>query len=122
MKLEDLLRHIADNIESGRAAFSGINCPEGDCGSLIWVCPDKFSLKPETHIVNGFEVPAPMSKEPVYCERYCFPDFTSKTFYHNYEWGNYEADRALFEREVCFSTPEAAAANAKAMLGIDPNT
>lgn len=76
----------------------------------------EFRIEPETHIVNGFEVPAPnenSTQSVLYVP--CF---------HN-SCGHFSVicgTQTLICRKVLFETPEAARANALAMLGIDPST
>lgn len=122
MKLENLLRHIADNEEAGLDWCAGLNFKLG--GGPNWEDvidnPEWFSLKPKTRMVNGFEVPAPMSKKPANGQTYFSTYFENESYVGDYSWANDDVDNLLFKRNICFSEPEAAAANAKAMLGIDP--
>lgn len=79
----------------------------------------KYRIKPRTHIVNGFEVPAPI-------EEYTGP----RTVYVPHFWyDNWSAEitgagviKRLIERRAAFETREAARANSLAMVGIDPST
>lgn len=123
MKLQDLLRHIADNEENGRDWYAGLDFKPS--GGPSWEdvinTPKWFSLKPKTHTVNGFEVPVPVIGEPKDGARYFSVNFEGGDFCANYDWVGDLVDCNLFRRNLCFSTPGAAAANAKAMIGIDPN-
>ena len=123
MKLADLIRHIADNEEAGNDRYSGLDfSPNGAPNwSDVIDNPEWFSLKPKTHTVNGFEVPAPMSEEPEIKDKYFIPDLKCDYFVFGYQYADDATDRLLFERGLCFHTEAAAAANAKAMLRIDPN-
>lgn len=122
MKLEDLLRHIADNIENGRQPFIGLDHPFiADQHEKLFLYPEKFSLAPRTHVVNGFKVPAPEIKEPKHKDKYWASDYTEEDWACNYVWQGLEFDRLAFERRSVFLTKEAAVANAKAEKGIDPD-
>lgn len=80
-----------------------------------------FRIKQKTRMINGFEVPCAMDKEPEHCQEYFMPrldvdDFYITSFY-NCGW-----DEKNFKRGICFTNKEDAIAVAKAMLGIDPNS
>lgn len=124
MKLHELLRHIADNEENGKDWYEGLrfNPNGGPNWEDVVDNPDLFSLKPKNHAVNGFEVPVPMSEKPKNGEEYYCASCDGEEYYIGYSWENDSADKRFFSRGLCFSTLEAAAANAKAMIGIDPNT
>ena len=76
---------------------------------------------PETIMVNGFEVPAPVDVEPNKGERYFVPNPAHKGFVHSYIWEGDDYDYTLLPRKIIHSTRENAIAHAKAMLGIDPS-
>lgn len=80
-----------------------------------------FRIKPKTRMINGFEVPCAMDKEPEHNQKYFIPALDVHDFYvislYNCGW-----DTQNFKRGLCFSNKEDAIAAAKAMLGIDPNS
>lgn len=80
-----------------------------------------FRIKPKTRMINGFEVPCAMDKEPREGDSYYYSDIT---LYELYSKGTYNSawDKKNFDRGICFSNKENAIAVAKAMLGIDPNS
>jgi hypothetical protein len=80
-----------------------------------------YRIKLKTKIINGFEVPMPMDKEPKQRSKYYYPCLVSNEFYSE-EVFSLKWDTKNFERGVCFSNKEDAIKTAKAMLGIDPNT
>lgn len=83
---------------------------------------EMYRVKKPTHMVNGFEVPAPdvtTHTRPLPDEIYC-PDPVGRAYYYAFYLidGGYGLG---IERGIAFSNREDAVANAKAMLGIDPN-
>lgn len=69
MKLEELLRHVADNVENGRNAGHGLimyNEPSvaDHPTQITWVRSEAYSLAPRMVRINGMEVKAGMSKAP----------------------------------------------------------
>lgn len=81
---------------------------------------DIIGMYPETRIINGFEVPAPESKEPEYGARYYLAAPDSIHFYGAYAWSRHELNNIWLKRGLVFLNEEDAVTNAKAMLGIDP--
>lgn len=81
--------------------------------------PEQFSLAPRTHMVNGFEVPSPESEEPE--GEYFIPDIDHVSYCYAGVWSDHRLDEMRLERGLIHLTDEAAIANAKAMLGIDPS-
>lgn len=81
---------------------------------------DLFMLK-KTHTVNGFEVPAPMREAPEKQQKYYVPYPAGIVFCDYFYWIADANDIRMLERGLAHSTPEAAIANAKAMIGIDPH-
>ena len=79
-----------------------------------------YRRKPRTRVVNGFTVPAPIQEMPKNGDRL----FYIHLFYSDwcFEACFSRSDEIYYSRGLLFSTKEAAIANAKAMLGIDPNT
>lgn len=121
-----ILRHIADNIEKGLDYCDGLFFLGGKIThtSIDWNNLLKHSsyvsLAPKTHIVNGFEVPAPMSEKPDTGRIYYVPMPCDDDWVEGYTWYEDSCDNKQFVRGLCYTTKEAAAVNAKAMVGIDP--
>lgn len=82
--------------------------------------PERFSLAPRTHMVNGFEVPAPEVEALTKGQKYFFGYGKLEEWFGWYFWRDDCMDRRMLNGKNVFLTPEAAIANAKAMLGIDP--
>ena len=122
MKLQDLLRHIADNVENGRDKGAYLFYKGGKFqGGLPDLSQhEHFSLAPRTHVVNGFTVPAPESTERNMGSLYYIPDASEKNWFMEFEWENDEADDRNLKRGLIYVTPRHAIANAKAMRSIDP--
>lgn len=121
MKLQDLLRHIADNVENGKKWGCGLSCPT-HFKSLGEVCENshRVELAPRTHVVNGFTVPAPEVQTLTKNDSYYMPDASIRVWFVEYAWFKDSSDKRFLERGLVHLTKEAAIANAKAMLGIDP--
>jgi hypothetical protein len=123
MKLEDLLRHIADNIENGKEWFVELECKNlGNRPTWDDVVDhhDWFKLAPRTHMVNGFEVPAPDTVKPQKYTAIFNGDPSMKGWCIETAWHGTEIDLRMLERGNVFLTREAAIANAKAEKGINP--
>ena len=93
---------------------------------LTKVCPNfvygiELRIAPETIIVNGFEIEAPMKEVPYIDEPVFFSDATHPLFCDGCKWGASEFHLNLLARGLCHKTRAAAIAHAKAMIGIDPN-
>lgn len=82
---------------------------------------DIIGMWPKTRVINGFEVPAPETTAPDDLSVYFTPNVLIKEFYSVMPWSNEcEWDKRVLSRGLVFLTKEAAIANAKAMIGIDP--
>ncbi len=120
MKLQDLLRHIADNVENGKDWCDGlVSDKPWSMKEDVMTNYHTFELAPRTHDVNGFTVPAPEVKKPD--GGYFYPKLEDDEYYWDADWDSHELDELRLERGLIHLTKEAAIANAKAMLGIDPN-
>ena len=123
MELQDLLRHIADNVENEKHWVTGLTYDNPNARPVwddVAENHDRFKLAPRTHDVNGFTVPAPEVEGLDKGQEYFFPCANHKEWVGWYFWSNDKCDTLLLERRSVFLTQEAAIANAKAMLGIDP--
>jgi hypothetical protein len=121
----ELLRHVANNLESGRAAGFGLQC-EGDYSRAIVMTdmnlcdPESYTLAPRTHEVNNFTVPAPMSVDPIVGVVYYTAAPPSRDLTGSVLWSGSEYCLLMLTRRVLFATKAAAQQNALAMLGRDP--
>ena len=134
--IADVLRAIADVL---RAIADGVPLSEFEvtCNDLCWFnvkdakMTDWFFRDPQqwlvrrrkqrTHVVNGFTVPAPMDKELSSGDNYFVPSLVEDTYVAKHCWADYSCELAWLQRGLLFETKEAAIANAKAMLKIDPS-
>jgi hypothetical protein len=82
---------------------------------------DIIGMYPETRIINGFEVPEPEKKAPKYGTTYYLATRTMRHFHSSENWDGGSIDKLWLERGLVFLNKEDATANAKAVLGIDPN-
>ena len=120
MKLQDLLRHIADNVENGKDQLDGLISPPLANYRDVFTNSDAFSLAPRTHVVNGFTVPAPEVDALALDDVYFIGEPSSVDWHTEYTWYADNSDKRFLERGLVHLTKEAATANAKAMLGIGP--
>lgn len=74
----------------------------------------------ETIIINGFEVPAPETKELERGTKYYLVSLDKKLLYSYVTWDDRGRAKLWLERGLVFLNREDAIANAKAKLGIDP--
>ena len=82
----------------------------------------EFRRNPRTRVVNGFTVPAPIQETPEESDELWVPAISSKTWAGCILYASRaEYDELCYSRGLLFTTKEAAIANAKAMVGIDPN-
>jgi hypothetical protein len=79
----------------------------------------QYRIKPKTHIVNRFEVPLGDTEFEIY-EKYFYPALDLVDIVDWHRFGNDSIDRLFISLGIAFKTKEAAIANAKATLGIDP--
>ena len=103
-------KDVWDNMGNGTKWGSWIHNPEE------WL----VRRKQRTHVVNGFTVPAPMDKEPEQESLYYMASPQDLEFSRADMWFGKNYEKRSFARGLCFATKEAAIANAKAMLKIDP--
>ena len=119
----EILRAIADGVPLSEFETKA---PDGLWGEISYanfvITPHEWAVrrKPRTHVVNGFTVPAPMDKAPEFGDMYFIPDVADEIFYAKVQWQKDSQDMRWLKRGMLFATKEAAIANAKAMLKIDP--
>ena len=114
MSLDEAIAHAKE-----KATELGGNCGENHAQLAKWLEEYK-KLKPKTIMVNGFEVPEPLSLISK-GETYSIPAIDSEYLCSTTNWYDGPGDIMFMERGMCHSTPEAAIAHAKAMLGIAPS-
>lgn len=98
-------------------------CESGRHAASIAKEPTDFDIVgmwPETRILNGFEVPSPETEELNYGTEYYLASILAEHFYRDEVWGGYYNDKLWLKYGLVFLNREAAIANAKAMLCIDP--
>lgn len=130
MNTVELLRHVADNIDNKRVANHGLLFSGGSCAApvglldinIIWNMASSYTLAPATHTVNGFEVAKSISVQPSEGDITHLADQVGVRYHNQNRWTGSNFDYRMFNRGLLFATPEDAAANAKAMLGIDPTS
>ena len=121
MKLQDLLRHIADNVENGESWTKGLAIPEKlTTVQEVWCNHFSIELKPRTHVVNGFTVPAPVGGDLGGVQGCWLTDITCPEWAYGVCWVGDNQQTDWLNRGLIHLRKEAAIANAKAMLGIDP--
>ena len=129
----EILRAIADGVPlsefEGRIVNKDPDCfdlPFEEVGKvlLLGMFTDTNMIevrrKQRTHVVNGFTVPAPMDKEPSTGDFYFTPNPYVEDYCTKNTWADFKCEKLWLKRGLCFATKEAAIANAKAMLKINP--
>lgn len=81
---------------------------------------DIIGMYSRSRIINGFEVPMPEKDAPVRGVIYYTADASDKEFCLDFLWDDDSFDNRVLKRGLVFLNKEDAAANAKAMVGIDP--
>ena len=104
-------KDVWDNMGNGTKWGSWIHNPEE------WL----VRRKQRTHVVNGFTVPAPMDKEPAIGDSYFTMSPYVSEYYSENLWSGFQCEKLWLKRGIVHATKEAAIANAKAMLKIDPS-
>ena len=99
-------------------------CPEGRYNPELqelhhW---DIVGMYPETKVINGFEVSAPETEELECGTRYYVASREGRLFHFCAIWDDHDMDKLWLGRGLVFLNKEDAIANAKAILGIDPNS
>ena len=120
----ELLRHVADNLEAGRAAgigllFNECSLVSTSISNIWWGKSNLYTLAPRTHEVNGFTVPAPIDVEPDYGIIYYVLRLDADDLSYPKSWEGDTFDKRSFNRGLCFSTRKAAQQNAITMTGRD---
>ncbi len=121
---------MADNVEAGRSYGHGLRYSTEyhgtgeveEQGLLNFLAPHWYELKPKTRIINGFEVPAPETKELSHGEGYYIPSLANGGKFIASAWSCDSADTRALKRGLVFLRKEDAIATTNAMLGIDPKT
>ena len=117
----ELLEHVLENRKSGRAAGHGLLL-DGEISSAVSVFNmglyEGYAIAPRTHEVNGFTVPAPETEAPQ--DEYFIANIGAVEFHQSSYWADHNLDSRRLKRGLIHLAKEAAIANAKAMLGIDP--
>ena len=118
----EVLRAIADGVPLSEFEASWCGGAWQKPINLDWFWePDSWKIrrKPQYIMVNGFKVPKPLDGLKMH-ECYFLVSPEHEDFQEDYDWEDGLEDRRWLERGLIHSTPESAAAHAKAMLGIDP--
>lgn len=98
-----------------------VDVPEVYEKGVDTIVKDTTIPKSNTHIVNGFLVPAPMSTEPDDQEKVYTPNHRDDTGITWMAWnGSSRYHMNLFKNKQIFSTKEEAIANQQAQASIDP--
>lgn len=82
---------------------------------------EEYRIAPETIIVNGFEIEAPMKEEPEIDDIVHIADPVNDFLCDYFNWNGSSFFCNVLARGLCHKTRAAAIAHAKAMIGIDPN-
>ena len=83
---------------------------------ILWYPTVQYRHKPETILINVFEVPKPLSVAPDKGIRYYFPSFLNDESYDSFLWDNHLMDTKMLAKGLIHLTQEAAVVHAKALL------
>jgi hypothetical protein len=129
MKLEELLRHVADNVENGRELSNGLLYNGSPSISKIGITsldlgkPELYTLAPRMVRINGIEVKAGMSEAPYGGDYYISGFNHGRPEYMQYTWNGNNSDKLRLESGLVFPLNEQgkqdAIAMAKAMLSFE---
>lgn len=76
----------------------------------------KFRVKPEIILINGIEVPAPVTDKLELHQSYYTPSLVGFSFYNQRAWSNSVLDGDNLRRGIVHLSEEAAKVHAKALL------
>ena len=79
-------------------------------------CNTKFRVKPEIILINGIEVPAPVTDKLELHQSYYTPSLVGFSFYNPRAWSNSVIDGDNLRRGIVHLSEEAAEQHAKALL------
>lgn len=120
----EFLEHLLENAKNNKPLKEGLYYDNSIVTSSIegtdWSNLLLYSKYPPRQI-NGFTVPAPAKTKLDQGTVYYTPNISINSYYSKAQWNNVWGDFTMLERGLVFLTVEAAIANCKAMLGIDPN-
>lgn len=102
-KIRDLWQHIAPDVALNYISRGAIR-------------RENVRVKPEFILVNGIEVPAPMTEAPGRGTSYFVPSLTNHANYSGFTWSGDATDMLALDRELVHATPEEAIAHSLAML------
>jgi hypothetical protein len=120
----EFLRALADGASLSEFLIDGANVETFHSAFIRLILTGEatatITRKPKTRIINGFEVPAPETEAPKNGERLFIAAVDIEPYAYTCTWCANYSDQLFLKRGLVFRTEEAAVANAKAMLGIDP--
>ena len=79
-------------------------------------CDTEFRVKPEIILINGIEVPAPVTDKLELHQSYHTPSLVNFSFYNQKTWSNSVIDGNNLRRGIVHLSKEAAKVHAKALL------
>ena len=124
-----VFQHMADNARNGKSPVDGL---QAKSETVEWIdAPEsiyvgelvsgyfEFRVKPRTHTLNGYEVPAPEMEAPKHGAKYWFLNLWYEDAVISTHWSGTNGDKNAIRNGLWLSK-EDAIANAKAMRGEDP--
>lgn len=122
---------MADNVRAGKMPTDRLQSSVGDgdwsevrvSSPIVGFLTDdiEFRIKPRTHTLNGYDVPAPETEAPEVGVEYWTLDTAERDGVFSYEWEGkgYQHDQNALRNGLWLSK-EDAIANRKALRGEDP--
>jgi len=124
-----VFQHMADNMRAGKMPTDRLQSSVGDgdwsevrvSSPIVGFLTDdiEFRIKPRTHTLNGYDVPAPETEAPEVGVEYWVLMATSKAGVGSYSWAGDKQDQNALRNGLWLSE-EDATANAKALRGENP--
>lgn len=106
-------RKVAEHYVAG----GDINGPVDSLGNFCFdLRPTHYHIAKPMILVNGIEVPAPVSGEPEMGQEYYVPDSSGEFCTTNYRWDDDDHDRAMFAKHLVYLDHDDCVKRAKAML------
>lgn len=124
-----VFQHMDENVRVGKSPGEGLEyyVPGGKWSGVLIISPLRaflnddtlFRIKPRTHTINSYEVPAPETEAPAMDAAYwCLHPLVRNGVYFS-TWDGFETDQNALRNGLWLSK-EDAIANAKALRGEDP--
>lgn len=126
-----VFQHMADNVRAGKSPVDGLqiegvsrigkwsNINKDISIDRLYKLDGEFRVKPKTHTLNGYDVPAPETDAPEVGTEYWVLDSFERDGVCQHSWGGDKCDLFALQNGLWLSK-EDAIANRKALRGENP--